>query len=251
MAAQKRYVKVVKSLLAGNTEPQQLLIEAAQNGEEAVVATLLETGISPDDYGNSDWLALHYAAEEGHLNVVQLLVSAGANLDITTDQGLTPLHIAAQRGHTAVVAFLADPVHAADINKLDNRGQTPLILACDNGHHQVVALLISAGAKKDVGTFLTTDASKKYINNPGPWLVAARKRHVEVVKLLLAGNTEPQYLLIEKAAQNGEEAVVTTLLETGISPDDYGNSDWLALHYGGRRRSSQRGTTISSCRSGP
>ena len=201
--------------------------------------------------------ALHLASRDGQLKVVEACLKNPAEaLYINTPDmlGQTPLTLARNNGHTAIVeelelhlsmtplhlacrdgalevaqSCLADPTQAADINKLDKLGRTPLILACDNGHHQIVALLVSAGAKKDVGTFPTTRESATYADNPGPWLVAAQKGYVEVIKLLLAGNDEPQSLLIE-AAQNGEEAVVATLLAAGIGPDAYGTHDHLALH---------------------
>ena len=72
-------------LVPANSAPC-LLMEAARNGQESVVATLLATGIDPNSYGETDWMALHHAAAYGHANVVKLLLDAGADLDITTDR---------------------------------------------------------------------------------------------------------------------------------------------------------------------
>ena len=83
------------------------------------------------------------AAAEGNLAVVRLVVDAGMSVDATGSYGLTALHLAVDRGHLAVVEFLVGA--GASLAATDNEGRTPRDLAEDEGHGAVADYLESVG----------------------------------------------------------------------------------------------------------
>ena len=199
------------------------LLIAARDGALKVVEDLLADPAEAIHFNKPDMLGrtpLSVARNNGHTEIIEKLEIYACT---------TPLHVACRAGDLeAVNGYLADPALSAQINTPDRLGRTPLILACDNGHHEIVALLLSLGALRDAGVLESTPESARYHENPGPWLEAARRGHVEVVKLLLPANSE---CLLMEAARNGQESVVATLLAIGIDPNSYGDNDWLALHH--------------------
>jgi ankyrin repeat protein len=190
---------------------------AAWNGNEAVVKLLLETGViyvNIEDIGYGQ-TPLWNAAESGHEAVVKLLLETGTvDADTRDNTGQTPLWIAAENGHEAVVKLLLE-TGKVDVNSKDTTyEQTPLWNVIMNGHEAVVKLLLETG-KVDVNT-----KDRKYGRTPLSF--AAKKGREAVVKLLLEtgkvdvdirDNTGQTPLWI--AAENGHEAVVKLLLETG------------------------------------
>jgi len=71
-----------------------LLVSAAYNGQEKVIAYLLAAGVdieTKDKYGGT---ALARAAAEGHIETVRMLINAGANVNVQDmEGGNTPLDL--------------------------------------------------------------------------------------------------------------------------------------------------------------
>ncbi|KAI0455693.1 hypothetical protein F5B21DRAFT_178737 [Xylaria acuta] len=89
---------------------------------------------------------LSWAAQNGHEAVVQLLLNTG-KVDVDSkdnEYGQTPLSWAAENGHKAVVQLLLN-TGKVDVNSKDSNGQTPLLWAARNGHKAVVQLLLNTG----------------------------------------------------------------------------------------------------------
>ena len=199
------------------------IIWAAENGHEAVVKLLLDTGkVDINGKNNSFGIPtpLSCAAKNGHEAVVKLLLDTGkANINGMTDSpGIgTPISWAAKNGHEAVVKLLLD-TGKVDINgENESFGiRTPLSCAAENGHEAVVKLLLNTG-KADV------DTVDKDIASRTPLLWAAKNGHDAVVKLLLyTGKVEVDakdkvsgQTPLSWAAEQGHIAVVKLLLNTG------------------------------------
>lgn len=105
--------------------PEGRLVAAAQAGDAARVAALLDEGASADARSGG-FPALHRAAQADSGAVLEMLVAAGADLEAVDRSGHTALARAALFGRAGAVAFLlessADPNAHAEPND-----QTPLL----------------------------------------------------------------------------------------------------------------------------
>lgn len=145
---------------------------AAENGHEAVVKLLVDSGAAVDSVDEDGSTPLLRAVEKGHEAVVKLLLDKGWAVDSENNRGMTPLSLAAEKGHEAVVKLLLDNGTAVD--SVDGCSETPLLRAAEKGHEAVVKLLLEKGAAVDsVDMYGWT-----------PLLRAARNGHEAVVKLL-------------------------------------------------------------------
>ena len=86
------------------------------------------------------------AAEDGDLAMVEALLSAGADVDAKNAAGVTALIYAAYYGHTEVIEVLITA--GADVNAKANNGATALMIAEAMGHTDIVEILKAAGAKE-------------------------------------------------------------------------------------------------------
>jgi ankyrin repeat protein len=71
-----------------------VLLEAAMDGELIIVQTALEKGANPNAKDNIGRTPLHYAALQGHVEIVKLLLERGAILWIADNGGQIPLDYA-------------------------------------------------------------------------------------------------------------------------------------------------------------
>jgi hypothetical protein len=151
-----------------------LLSQAAERGNEAIIALLLEIGADVNTTNRDGWTPLSWASVNGHVKVVELLLEKGANINMTNRDGRTPLSLASENGHVKVVELLLEK--GANVNMIYRDGRTPLSLASENGHVKVVELLLKKGA--NVNTI--------YRDGRTPLSLASANGHIEVVKLLNA-----------------------------------------------------------------
>jgi len=116
------------------------LIEAAGRGRLAVVRILLAAGAHIDDSEEGSGLtALGAAASAGHTPTVHLLLSAGARLTGGGDfDPVPPLHAAAAAGQVEAARILLDA--GADPTEIQ-RGKSAIDLARDNNHASTLSLL--------------------------------------------------------------------------------------------------------------
>jgi ankyrin repeat protein len=84
------------------------LLEAAADGDEATVRTLIDIGFPLEtSYFLDHTTALFIAAEKGHTKIVEMLLDAGARQDIRDTIYLnTPFLAAVERGHVDTARLL-------------------------------------------------------------------------------------------------------------------------------------------------
>ena len=172
---------LLASLLAlGAWNAPDPLIEAAREGDLALVRSLLSGGADPRAASGDGMTALHWAAQSGSLEIAQALLDAGADVDATTRIGShTALHVAARGGHVNVARALVSA--GGDPNaRAEPSGVTPLHLAAASlSGAELVAALVEAGANPDA-----TEAT----SGQTPLIFgAARGRTAAVLELLRLG----------------------------------------------------------------
>jgi ankyrin repeat protein len=115
---------------------------AAQNGDEAIVKLLLDSGkINADSKDQHGYTPLWWAVENRHQAILKLLLDSGkVDADSGDQTGRTPLSLAAQNGDEAIVTLLLD-TGKVDIDSKDQNGYTPLSWVAQNGHEAIVMLL--------------------------------------------------------------------------------------------------------------
>lgn len=104
---------------------QTLLHHAAQAGQGAQVAILLDHRAEIDIRDRQLRTPLYLATTHGHRDVVRLLMDRGADPKIPSIEGDTALHIAAFYGHTLVLRDLSRRAPQL-LSARDDDGKTPL-----------------------------------------------------------------------------------------------------------------------------
>ena len=190
-----------------------VLLSGVEEGVSYVGQTVLPRG---------GWSAVMYAAREGATDAARALAEAGANLDLTDPEGTSALIIAIINGHWDTASVLIDK--GADLNLADIKGMTPLYAAIDmhtlgdtfgrpyppapviEGSVAVIKMLLGKGANPNArlkGPILKRvyDAGDNRLGEGAtPFLRAARKCDVDVMKLLLDAGADPK--LTQKSGNN-------------------------------------------------
>ena len=84
-----------------------MLLNAAYEGNEALVRRLLEQSTRPNQTDSRGFTPLHKAASQNNFSIVRLLLEKGrADIDRRADGGETALALASQKGHEATVKLL-------------------------------------------------------------------------------------------------------------------------------------------------
>ncbi|KLU93208.1 hypothetical protein MAPG_12145, partial [Magnaporthiopsis poae ATCC 64411] len=107
------------------------LLQAAYDGQEAVVRLLLEKGVSREPKDRDGDTPLSLAAIRGHEAVVRLLLEKGVNREAKNRYGATPLLWAAMKGHEAIVKLLLEK--GSNWEAEDDYGNTALSWAARQG----------------------------------------------------------------------------------------------------------------------
>ncbi|KAI9768827.1 MAG: hypothetical protein M1840_004641 [Geoglossum simile] len=182
-----------------------------QAANEAVARFLLEKGANVNAENKEGWIALHVAANQGHKEVAQLLLEKGADVNAEGRDGWIALHTAANQGHEAVAQLLLEK--GANVNAENKDGWIALHMAAIQGHEAVARLLLEKGAN--------VNAESK-----GGWTAlhwAAIQGHEAVARLLLEkganvnGKDKDGRTALGWAVIQGHEAVVRLLLEKGAN----------------------------------
>ncbi|MDF2530332.1 MAG: Ankyrin [Gammaproteobacteria bacterium] len=122
------------------------LLEAASDGNAAMVESLLDQGADPN-FQSMGWSPLIYTAR-GSSDCVRLLLKAGASVNFQGVMGWTALLHAASKGSSESVGLLLE--EGADPNARDSHGYTALHYAIALSHNIAsVNFLLKAGATLD------------------------------------------------------------------------------------------------------
>ncbi|KAF3937098.1 Ankyrin-1 [Dactylella cylindrospora] len=178
---------------------EALLWWAVVEGHAAFVASMLQSGVSPDHLYASEQRPLLLASAKGDEAIVNLLLTHGANTEVkgswwSANYGIpgyeyghnrTPISWAAGNGHVGTVKLLLNK--GASLEAKDNANWTPLAWAAGNGHTEVVELLLQHGADLEIA-----EKTRPYYyssdNNSGretPLGAAIKGNHLGVAKLII------------------------------------------------------------------
>jgi len=145
--SRKRRTKGLNSTLPRGMDLK--LCDAATCGNVGEVERLIAAGADPNAFeGSSGWTPLIEAAENGHVAAIATLLKAGAHVDGADSYGWTPLMRAAMFGRTAAIDALI--AAGADVHRANTLGDTALHRASMNGKVDAARVLLEAGAKADV-----------------------------------------------------------------------------------------------------
>ena len=192
------------------------LIDAAGRGDAGGVRDLLARGARLDARDPRGRTALVAAAYGNSLDAAQVLVEAGADVNAKdTTQQSAYLIATSEVGDDPRLLELTLGA-GADVQAKDSYNGTGLIRAAERGHPRIVARLLRAGVQVDHVNRLGWTALLEAIV-----LGEGGARHVETVRLLLAGGANPDLpdrdgvSPLAHAQRRGQEAVVRLLREAG------------------------------------
>jgi len=195
----------------------QSKITAYPHTQSGVLLTGLEEGVSyvgQTVLPRGGWSAVMYAAREGAVDAARALGDAGADLNLVDPEGTSALIIAIINGHYDVAAALVEK--GADPNVADIKGMTPLYAAVDmhtigdtfgrpyppppviEGSIDAIRMLLANKANPNArlkGPILKRvyDAGDGRLGEGAtPFMRAARKSDVEVMKILLDAGADPK-----------------------------------------------------------
>ena len=227
-----KLVKLGGDIRTADKEGVNLLMLAARRTNPALVAELLEQGLSPQAKSVKGWTAAHEAcdalppgtdpfrnneSDEETFNarvaeILKLLHGKGASLTVAEENKLTPLHLASRQGNPDAVSFLLP--HYPDAAVVTQEGSTPLHFAAANNAVPVIDLLLPRMKETDPrdehGFTPLADA-------------AARGAREAVIRLKGAGadiNGEDKEgtTSLQRALADGNLSFAKVLMEQGADP---------------------------------
>jgi ankyrin repeat protein len=219
------------------------LMNAAVNGHNQTIQTLLDDGIGVNAKTRDGKTALMYAVLSDHIDSLQVLLNRGADINAKDNNGVTALIYAVADNNTNIVQTLLDK--GADVNVKNNNGATALFYAAEGNLANIVRLLLDQGADIDakdnngvtaliyavadnntniVQTLLDRGADVNIKNNNGitALFYAAESGHVNILQTLLTNGADGNVTsnngatALSYAAENGKVSIVRILLDNGV-----------------------------------
>jgi len=201
---------------AESRKGQTALMWAAAEGHSDVVKTLIAHGANVLAASKKGFTALIFAASKNDAQSAEALLEAGADPNYGLPTGVRVLSVAVSYRSVAVANLLVD--RGASPNISDRDGNTPLHAAAASGDLPLVEKLLAKGASPNARTApapppdraaagVGAGAAFRFIGGEQtPLMLAAKARHVDVMRALVAGGADPKL-----AAQDG-----TTVLTAAV-----------------------------------
>jgi len=200
---------------------------AAELGCLDMAELLLKEGADVNAVVSNGRTALYYAAHKGHFEIVKLLLEYNADVNNKANDGLTVLHYAAGNGKLEVVELLLR--YGANVQDKDNDNCTALHYAALSGHLEVASKILKtikenvdndANNKENADKLLEGCINLENTFKDTPFSLAARKGHIEIVKLLLENfinfdvkNSQEHRKIFNHAVQSNNEDVIKLVME--------------------------------------
>jgi len=133
-------------LYGQSSETNKQMVIAAEEGDSAKVARLLEQGAEVNTRTPDGTTALMYAAQKGHEGIVKLLLEKDADPNLQPRRGVTALHASAISGYTEIARLLLNA--GADPDLKDLWGISPLHYAAALNQPRMTEYMLLAGADR-------------------------------------------------------------------------------------------------------
>ncbi len=160
-----------RAMQTGNNE--QMLRDAALNGNTATVKKLLSENTKADVTDEDGRNALMLASYNGHTEISRLLLDAGTDVNLKDNYGRTALMFASSGPFSETVSLLLS--HRADPDLTDQNDHfTALMFAASEGQSDVVRILLENHANPYL----------KDVDGDDAVTFAKNNHHDEVVKIL-------------------------------------------------------------------
>ncbi|XP_077996865.1 uncharacterized protein LOC144450164 isoform X2 [Glandiceps talaboti] len=240
------------------TEDEQLVHQAAKDGNISQLQNLLDNGHKLDAKDEDGVQPIHLAAEAGKLDVVKFLFENGCDLQALTEDTLQPVHQAAYTGSIDVIKFLI--LHECKLDAVGKDGMQPIHYAADKGHLDMVKLLFENGCDLqaltknneqslhyaarngsiDVIKFLILHGCKLDAVDKDGWQpihFAADKDHLDMVKFLFENGCDLQAMTkkneqsVHYAAHNGSIDIIKFLILQGCKLDAIDKDGGQPIHF--------------------
>ena len=207
------------SSITGTSQQDAELIETAGRGNTAAVRRLLDAGADVDFRDERGRTALVAAAYGNHLDAARVLVEAGADVNVKDETEQSAYLIATSEVGDDPRLLELTLAAGADAQAKDSYNGTGLIRAADRGFPRITERLLDAGVQVDHVNRLgwTALLEAVILGDGGP-------RHVETVRLLLAGGADPNLpdrdgvTPLAHAQRRGQEAISGLLRDAGARP---------------------------------
>ena len=156
---------IILTIFVWNQSPRApySLIDAARDGDLAMVKKLLAEGAdvsARDSWGGS---ALMHASSWGHLGIVKELLAQGACINERSSENTTPLMCAASSGQFSVVQYLTK--QGADLLLVDVEGKSAADFASKQGYTAITNYL-KKEEKRIVRRVAPAQPEESIPNNP-------------------------------------------------------------------------------------
>jgi len=215
-ACEFNHLNVIKILLSVKANPDV----AAQNGIKPIhiaaindnrnaIALLIQAKVSVDTPINPiNCTPMHLVAQYGCINTLIYLIRVKANINTTTVGGATPIFTAAKYNRYNILDILIQS--KGDLNIATSTGISPLCIAIQQTHYDIVHKLIDMKANVNKATTHERCA---------PIHIASFHNNIDVLKLLLGENADPNVTLISGhmpihyAVVNDNVSILTLLLQ--------------------------------------
>ncbi|KAH6693771.1 ankyrin repeat-containing domain protein [Plectosphaerella plurivora] len=197
-----------------------MLMAAVTSGQPEAVRLLLDHGVDVNNDNaeamtdrNPRWTTLSWAIIKGHYAIAELLLKYGANYETANTDGSMPLGLAVKHGRLDVIRLLLED--KVDPNTVDGRGCSPLRYAVALGHMAAIEMLLHHKADPNAVDELGFS----------PIRHAARFGAESVINVLLhhGASMETDNSPLFVAAWTGRAAVVRLLLQASATPSSLVN----------------------------